>query len=60
MFFSVSQFFNFTVCFLVSFPPALLQALPLFQFFPLSPFHLFASFCRNAAVEVKTKATASH
>lgn len=35
------------------------QALPHFQLFPLSPFHLFASFCRNAAVEVKTKATAS-
>lgn len=35
------------------------EALPHFQLFPLSLFHLFASFCRNVAVEVKIKATAS-
>lgn len=54
------DFFNFTLYFFSFYPPAFFfQALPHFQLFPLSPFHLFASFCRNAAVEVKTKATAS-
>lgn len=54
------DFFNFTLYFFFLFTlQHFFEALPHFQLFPLSLFHLFASFCRNAVVEVKIKAMAS-
>lgn len=53
----ILQFHCVLSCFL---PSSTFTSFATFSVFPSSPFHLFASFCRNAAVEVKTKATAGH
>lgn len=52
------DFFNFTLYFFFFYPPAFFWSFTTFSAFSFVS-DLFASFCRNAAVEVKLKAMAS-